>query len=71
MSKRKVKMTKELEKFLKSKRVYTKFCKNVEMHNPGYEVQLISLGFSWGDSPEGHKFWDKLDAEFDSINKNE
>lgn len=59
----------KLEAFLLEKKVMGKFVKN--MYKEGKythsTIYFISSPFTWGRSPEGYSFWDKLDMEFRTL----
>ena len=63
MKKKLDKIPEELKKFLKSKRAYGKFCKNL-CYIDETDSYTMYNGFIWDHSPEGHNFWDKLNDEY-------
>lgn len=57
-----------LVEFLKKKRLTRKFKKNC---NIAFEkADTISGSFTWAQSTEGHKFWEKVHSEYFKYCKN-
>ena len=66
--------------FLKSKRVLTRFKKNLKPRRTfkkfinscsALPEKWIQMGFIWASTPEGHLFWQKLNDEWvDFLRKN-
>jgi|LGOV01.1.fsa_nt_gb hypothetical protein len=59
--------------FLKSKRLYSAYCRNrntdcnkpvIECLNRCLSYYMLSGAFTWSDTPEGHGFWGKIDSEW-------
>jgi len=61
-----------LKKFLREKRVLTKFKKNIKKcltkSIETYYITNINFPFHWSDTEEGHNFWSNLDKQFSTIN---
>lgn len=67
-----------LERFLKEKRVYKKFVKNITHCDAKYFFERngeypngIGCAFSWDQTKEGDDFWRDLSKEFDEYLKNQ
>lgn len=56
----------ELEKFLKSKRLYTRAREASKEYSDNIDnCDTISGIFRWSDTNEGHEFWKKLNSEYE------
>ncbi len=65
MSKIKIKPSLLLTTFLKSKRLYAPFMREVEGQQKCRDnIDTIKDGFLWFDSKWGNEFWSKVDKEF-------
>lgn len=68
-------LSKKLKKFLKLKGLSHIFNHNVLKYGrfprkgPIYNVEKISQGFSWQDTPQGHTYWSLLSIEFDEYRR--
>lgn len=75
-------ITEKFIKFLKSKKVYSKFVKNYKADSPARTIKgfvdeclitnckFIGGAFSWDKTPEGFGFWVEILNEWETI-KNE
>jgi len=66
-------MKKEFIRFLKKKRMYSKFIKNYKKRGSQYDIQdvvfnppckYIIRAFEWGETPEGLQFWWDVETEW-------
>lgn len=66
-----LKWDKKLKKFLRDKKVLTKFRLNFNNGNIKFtgifHVNAIDSSFAWRFTPEGHKFWSALSDEFNKL----
>ncbi|MFW6272839.1 MAG: hypothetical protein ACOC2U_03570 [bacterium] len=60
---KKIKMTEELEKFLRKEKALTKFKKNCPI-SEDVIYDNISSSFVWRLTPEGDIFWRQLNMKF-------
>lgn len=65
----KVLITPKLEKFLRDKKVLTKFKKNAINIGllPNWRIHDIISAFDWYNTPEGIEFWMELNDEFEKL----
>ncbi len=63
---KKIKISKNLTKFLKSKKAYSKFVRNINIAEweKVTTFSCISHTFLWRDTIEGYDYWDELNTEF-------
>ena len=66
-----IKMSENLERYLKSHRAYSKACKNIIYYEKSwttdqYTLIRLSDAFIWKRTPEGHKYWSELSVNYDA-----
>ena len=67
-------MTGALPDFLRKRELYKQFIRNLKMTYPKIKTRYyfskyvgssaIKIAFDWTKTPEGHRFWEKIDAEW-------
>jgi hypothetical protein len=63
----------KLERFLKLHNAYDKYKRNIRNmeivvdHKPCNDQMLITSAFSWGRSPEGYEYWERLDRYWNRL----
>jgi hypothetical protein len=65
-----MKISKKLAKFLAEEGVLTKFIDNhIDQHGTytSYLITMVTSGFTWIHTPEGQKYWEKLNAKYMDI----
>jgi hypothetical protein len=65
MKHKEVKLSKELETFLRKKGLLRKFKKNVAKEERISTCYNIAGSFIWSMTPEDWEFWNKIDKEFE------